>query len=136
MSTSSLTVVPNALQAKLSDPSSVHVLIRMYCTFKFASQIPLAPHYFSFLLSAQHVTGTQICVEPHRVSESTSEGLIRSLSFRLSNQKARLTEECLEAKPGEFLTQGSAGCGKTNLEPELSKKQKANQPTPQKTHSP
>lgn len=57
---------------------------------------------------------------------------MRSLSFRLSNQKARLTEECLEAKPGEFLIQGSAGCGKTNLELELSKKQKAKQPTPQK----
>lgn len=45
--------------------------------------------------------------------------------FRLNNQKARLTEECLEAKQGGLLIQGSAGCGKGGLELELSKKQTA-----------
>lgn len=50
--------------------------------------------------------------------------MIRFL-FRLSNQKARLAEKCLEAKQVELLTQGSIGYGKASLEMELSKKQKA-----------
>lgn len=76
------------------------------------------------LLCAQHIIAFQIRVEPHWTSESKLEGLIRFL-FRLSNQKARLAEKCLEAKQVELLTQGSIGYGKASLEMELSKKQKA-----------
>ena len=76
------------------------------------------------LLCAQHIIAFQIRVEPHSASESKLEGLIRFL-FRLSNQKARLTEKCLEAKQVELLIQGSIGYGKASLEMELSKKQKA-----------
>lgn len=57
----------------------IMVLIRMHCTYKFASQIPLALYYLSFLLSAQHTISTQICVEPLWVSEDKSERLIRIL---------------------------------------------------------
>lgn len=45
----------------------------------------------------------------------------RTLPLRLSNQKAKLTEECPGAKHGELLIQDSEGCAKGNLNLELSK---------------
>lgn len=82
---------------------------------------------YPFLLSAQHIIAFHIRAEPHWASESKSEGLIGFL-FRLSNQKARLTEKCLEAKQVELLIQGSIGYGKASLAMELGKKKKGNRP--------
>lgn len=137
LSTSSLIVVPDTPWDKAVIPpqcactlvyTCFTAYIRMYHAYKFASQIPLALYYLSFSFQCSAYNQLLICVEPHWASESSQRGWLE-FSFRLSNQRARLTEECLEAKQGELLIQGSAGCGNGNLRAGAQQKTKSNKQT-------
>lgn len=102
MSTSSLILVPNILQAKLCDPSWVHqhtCLHLYYSTYQNVLYIISCKSNsigtILFILSSQcsaHNWHSNMCWTTLSVREQVRGGLIRNLSFRLSRQKARLAE--------------------------------------------